>query len=443
MPVYNEGACRPTCSAASPPYSKVGVALRARCGRSRALSQAMQRVDAIILGAGPSGLTLAHLLSDAGKSVVVVERESEPGGLCRSATVDGSPLDIGGGHFLDVRRKEVLDFVFRFMPRDEWDTYQRVAKINLRGQQIDHPLEANLWQLAKADQVDYLESIAQTGSVGGEPMPESFVEWVRWKLGERIANDYMLPYNRKIWSMDLDRLGTYWLYKLPDVSFRDTLRSCLEGRPYGALPAHGTFLYPKRFGYGEVWRRMGAALGDRLLTGCPVTSIDLEKRIVNGRWQAEMIVSSIPWTVWPKIARVPTEIVGRIAELTHVAIDVDYHPENLPTAAHWSYEPQEDIAHHRKLLRHNFCPGSRGYWTETNALRSAPATRFRHHNEFAYPVNTRGKPEAVRAIIDWASSQGVLGLGRWGTWEHMNSDVAVAEALQAAQALLRVKEAGA
>ncbi len=46
--------------------------------------------------------------------------------------------------------------------------------------------------------------------------------WIRWKLGERIAEEYMLPYNRKIWSVDLDSLGTYWLYKLSDVSFRKT-----------------------------------------------------------------------------------------------------------------------------------------------------------------------------------------------------------------------------
>src|SRR6266567_3583219 len=242
----------------------------------------MKVVDFAILGAGPSGLTLAHRLSEMGKTVVVLEEELEPGGLCRSAMVDGAPIDIGGGHFLDLRRKEVLEFLWRFMPRDEWEQHDRVARINLRGSEIDHPLEANLWQLDRASQVDYLESIAKTGSVRGEPMPDGFPDWVRWKLGDRIAQEYMLPYNRKIWSTDVDQLGTYWLHKLPDVSFRDTLRSCLEGRPFGALPAHGTFLYPKRHGYGEVWRRMGVQLGDRLVTGCPVSSIDLQRCVVNG-----------------------------------------------------------------------------------------------------------------------------------------------------------------
>jgi protoporphyrinogen oxidase len=388
-----------------------------------------------VLGAGPSGLTVAHALLDAGCSpdeIAVLEQQKVAGGLCRSETVDGAPLDIGGGHFLDVKRQAVLDFVFRFMPRHEWNLFERVSKIRIRGMEIDHPLEANLWQFPSETQADFLESIAEAGCVRGEAMPESFAEWIRWKLGERIAGEYMLPYNRKIWSMDPDRLGTYWLYKLPNVSFRETLLSCLEGKPMGALPAHGTFLYPKNFGYGEVWRRMGEALGDSLVTNCPVEHIDPATRTVNGQWRAETIISTIPWTLWPGYCRLPDDILGAVAELKNASIDIDYHPETLDSKAHWIYEPDEAIAHHRLLLRANFAMGSQGYWTETNAARSSETEGTRFRNEFAYPVNTLGKPEAVRKILAWARGHGIHGLGRWGRWEHMNSDVAVAEALQTA-----------
>src|SRR5947207_1003594 len=174
----------------------------------------MTRVKYLILGAGASGLSFAHTLLRQGEdSFLVLEKEAEPGGLCRSRLVDGAPLDIGGGHFLDVRRKDTLELLFRFMPESEWQRFSRVAKIRLRGVEVDHPLEGNLWQLPVDAQVDFLESIARAGSVRGEPMPESFEAWTRWKLGERIADEYMLPYNRKIWRMDLNQLGTYWLYK--------------------------------------------------------------------------------------------------------------------------------------------------------------------------------------------------------------------------------------
>lgn len=398
----------------------------------------MKKFKYLILGAGPSGLTLAHSLVDAGcplDQILVVEKEVVAGGLCRSEAVDGAPLDIGGGHFLDLKRKEVLEFVFRFMPRDEWDVYDRVSKIRIRGTEVDHPLEANLWQLPIEVQADYLESIAQAGCVRSEEMPESFAAWIKWKLGERIAQEYMLPYNRKIWSMDPDELGTYWLHKLPNVSFRETLLSCLEDKPMGALPAHGTFLYPKKFGYGEVWRRMGEALGDSLITNCAVEDVDLATRTVNGRWEAETIISTIPWTLWPGYCNFPEDILTSIASLKNAPIDVDYHPETLGSSAHWTYEPDEAVAHHRLLLRSNFARGARGYWTEANASRSLQTDSVRFHNEFAYPINTLGKPEAVRKILAWGESNGIIGLGRWGRWDHMNSDVAVAEALQMASEL--------
>ena len=392
----------------------------------------------IILGAGPSGLALAHALLDRGcarRDLLVIEKQTTAGGLCRSEIVDGAPLDTGGGHFLDLKREHVLDFLFRFMPREEWRQFDRVSKIRIRGIEIDHPLEANIWQLPKDVQVDYLESIAQAGCVSGAEMPASFEEWIRWKFGACIAQEYMLPYNRKIWSMDLHRLGTYWLYKLPNVSFRETLLSCLEGKPMGTLPAHGTFLYPKDFGYGEVWRRMGEALGSSLVTNCAVEAIALETHTVNGRWQAETIISTIPWTQWLQFCELPEAIASDIAQLRYASIDVDYHPDTIESTAHWVYDPDETILHHRILVRPNFCPGAPGYWTETNALRSPAYSGIRFHNRFAYPVNTLKKPSIVERLLTWARSHGIMGLGRWGRWEHINSDVAVADALEMADKL--------
>lgn len=388
-----------------------------------------------ILGGGPSGLAFANRLLQAGvTSFVLLEKEAEAGGLCRSTTVDGAPLDLGGGHFLDVRRPAVLEFLFRFMPRSEWVEHARVATIRLRGREIDHPLESNLWQLPEADQAEFLFSIARAGCVNGRPAPEGFEAWVRWKLGDRIADEYMLPYNRKMWCRPLDQLGTYWLHKLPDVSYAQTLESCRLRRPAGTLPAHGTFLYPAAFGYGEVWRRMAAALGDRLVSGCAVRRVDPVARTVNGEFRYERLVTTIPWPAWRPWGVLPAEVDAAAAELVHTSVDVDYVPDNQPTTAHWTYEPDEAVPHHRRLQRHNFVRGARGHWTETNARRSGAARHLGWRSEYAYPVNTRGKPAAMGVIRRWAEAQDIVPLGRWGTWEHLNSDVAVEQALQAAEA---------
>jgi protoporphyrinogen oxidase len=395
-----------------------------------------KKIKFLILGAGPSGLAVAHALIDRGcrpDDVLVVEKNKTVGGLCRSENIDGAPIDIGGGHFLDVRRKDVLEFLFHFLPREEWNLFSRISTIRLRGTDIDYPLEANLWQLPTNVQADFLESIARAGCVCGETMPQTFAEWIKWKLGESIAQEYMLPYNRKIWSMDLDQLGTYWLEKLPSVSFRETLLSCLEKKPMGVLPAHGTFLYPKKFGYGEVWRRMGEALDASLITNFSIEHIDLETHIVNGRWQAQTIISTIPWPLWTEFCDLPQTVLDAISCLKNAPIDVDYYPDIQNSSAHWIYEPDESIPHHRLLLRGNFVTGAQGYWTEANANRSQKKNTARFHNSFAYPINTLNKPEAVDKILNWARNNNIYGLGRWGKWEHVNSDLAVAEAIRMAE----------
>ena len=97
----------------------------------------------LILGAGPAGLTFANRLKQKGETdFLVLEKEERAGGLCRSIEVDGSPFDIGGGHFLDVRRLQVNEFLFRYMPEKEWNKYERDTKIVVNGIHINHPIES-------------------------------------------------------------------------------------------------------------------------------------------------------------------------------------------------------------------------------------------------------------------------------------------------------------
>lgn len=69
-------------------------------------------------------------------------------------------------------------------------------------------------------------------------MPEIFVEWIYWKLGSKIAEDYMIPYNQKMFNKELNQLDTYWLEKLLNGSFEETLLSCLTKKAYGKPLGH-------------------------------------------------------------------------------------------------------------------------------------------------------------------------------------------------------------
>ena len=394
----------------------------------------MKEYEYVILGAGPSGLTAAISLIDCGvahEDILVLEKESEVGGLCRSAIVDNGPIDIGGGHFLDERNTTACNFIFRFMPRDEWNHFKRISKINLpHGAVIDYPLEANIWQLPDSIKYEYLDSIKSSGSNLGSKMPDGFSEWVNWKFGDKIASDYMVPYNQKMWGDEINNLGTYWLDKLPQISAEQVFKSFATNSPQGTIPAHATFLYPKYGGYGEVWKRMGTFLQSSLQLNYQINSIDPSSKVINNEFKAKKIISTIPWVFWKGFCVLPNDILECCQNLKYTSIDIDYYPNTLDSDAHWIYVPDPEIKHHRLLLRNNFNNQVNGYWSETNSTRGTPSTNcYRHKNTFAYPLNTKNKLMSINKIRGWFEQYDIASIGRWGTWEHINSDIAVSNAI--------------
>lgn len=397
----------------------------------------------LILGAGPAGLTVANRLKQVGVSdFLVLEKENEAGGLCRSKDIDGSAFDIGGGHFLDVRRPNVNAFLFGFMPEKEWDKYDRDSRIVVNGNLINHPIEANIWQMKLEDQVEYLKSIAVAGCNVGAQMPEDFVDWIYWKLGSKVAEDYMIPYNQKMFGKELNQLGTYWLEKLPNVSFEETLLSCLTKKAYGTQPGHTQFYYPKKYGYGELWLRMADSIKGQIEYNKTVKAIDFTTRTVTTAdgmsYQADKIITTIPWLEFDEITGMPDDIRESIHELKFSSIQTEYYPENLDTPCQWIYYPDPRLSYHRILVRHNFCPDSRGYWTETNSERigmEEPNDHFKYMNQYAYPLNTIKKPAIMKHLLSWSKEHDVIGLGRWGEHQHYNSDVTVDLALKLVESL--------
>ncbi len=390
----------------------------------------------LILGAGPSGLSFANrLLQNGENDFLVLEKNNSAGGLCQSTKIGGSPFDIGGGHFLDVKNSIVLNFLWNFMPKKEWAFFTRNSQIFINNKYINSPIESNIWQMDIDDQISYLKTIALAGCNLNIEMPELFIEWIYWKLGKSIADNYMIPYNTKMFGANLNNLGTYWLSKLPDVSFEDTLRSCLEHKAYGKMPAHSHFYYPIDYGYGEIWNRMAENLGNRIKYNVDIRCLNINSNSINDDYQAEIIINTIPYPEFKELLGVDDSIVNLIHALKYTSIVTSYHPENLDTDAQWIYYPDPTLSYHRTIVRKNYISNAVGYISETNIERYDTNTKsdFYHHiNEYAYPLNTIDKNESMKQILDYFKHKNIYGLGRWGEWQHYNSDVVVDLAIKLA-----------
>ncbi len=406
-------------------------------------------MNILILGAGPAGLTLGNRLKDKGfNSFVILEKENEAGGLCRTKLTDGQAVDIGGPHFLDDRDPGVVEFLFKFMPESEWTKYERNSKILMSdGQIIGSPIESYIWQLKREDQIDYLESISKAGCNMGTPMPEKFIDWIYWKLGDKIAENYMLPYNTKLYGKNLNEMGTYWLYKLPNVSFRETIMSCLDHKFYGVYPCQQTiFYYNPKVGYGEVWKRMADRIRQNIHYNSDVDSIDFDSQTVRTAdgtsWKADLIITTIPWASFKRLGGMPEELKQKTASLKYRSLEVRYVNEQLDTDGQWVYCPDERLPFHRATMICNLDPSIRGMLVETTEERIGLYGEkykpiYSYMNEYAYPVHTIGKPDIMQELLGFAKEKNVLATGRWGEHMHHNSDITVRLAMDLADEILR------
>ena len=189
---------------------------------------------------------------------------------------------------------------------------------------------------------------------------------------------------------------------------------------------------------------MQKALGDRIRLETAVKRMEImpdgRKRVTCGDgsvYETEMVITTVPWAEWEAVEGMPEELRRDTGKLCHSSIQIEYVSGRMDTDAQWIYYPQEEIPYHRILVRHNFCPGSEGYWTETNMERIETDTgRVRHGVEYAYPLNTVEKPEIMNRLLAWASTKKIYGLGRWGEHEHYNADLVVELAMKLADELM-------
>src|SRR4051812_32262868 len=91
----------------------------------------LNRGTAVIMGAGPAGLTAAYALGRAGWSVRVIEQASQVGGLARTIVRDGFRFDIGG-HRWFTKKDELNQFLIDLLG-DELLLVDRISRIYFDG----------------------------------------------------------------------------------------------------------------------------------------------------------------------------------------------------------------------------------------------------------------------------------------------------------------------
>ena len=400
--------------------------------------------DYIILGAGITGLTLMKKLRQRGYSVLTLEAENEAGGLCRTFYVDGHACDIGG-HFFQTKFPDVEEFVFSCFPREKmYKIDPRISKISIEGMDIDYPLESNLWQFPVDKQIEYLISVIRNGEALGKPEPKNYEEWIRWKLGDKICDGYLIPYNIKLWGIEPADMDVDWLYKIPRIEVADVLRYSLERKQdVEKYPCHNRPYYPTSGGYGRVMEAIAKDENPFIKFNTYVNKLRFDENedswIVNEAFKAKNVITTIPWPVLYEAMGRPDAIKEQMTKIKYNKVVVSlFETDDNPTNYHWRYRPEMTQQHHRELYISNFVKDNKNYgvFTETNSERFNPERlTFKGRNLFnyttpaAYPLPLIGRTKAINEILAYFKSKRLFGIGRWGEHQHHNHDICIKHAL--------------
>jgi protoporphyrinogen oxidase len=408
------------------------------------MKDSKETYDYIILGGGITGIAAGRRLQQLGReNFTVLESEPQSGGLCRTELVNGHYLDIGGGHVLHSKYPEVMDWIFDHIPKKDFNRYDTKVLIDLEGHPVEFPIELNLWQLPTDLQVEYLYSYLNSASQ--DIKYNNFEDWIRNYLGDKIADNYMIPYNKKLWCMDISKLNTDWLVKIPETDVKLVLKSIIErdANFTERVVSHRSFYYPKYGGFQSVFDAIKKPIEDKIEVNIDVKTLRYDKEVglwhINEKYVTKNIINTVPWT------KLDIQIDGfdykkEFKNLEYLSDVISlWEREPYEHDAHWMYIPSEDVEQHREFYIHNFAPYSKpgGVMTDINRKRwisndrkwKAGIPLYEHENIYSYPLPTKVYKESMKKLLNFSKEYNLYGLGRWGQWQYFNTDQCIKQVL--------------
>jgi protoporphyrinogen oxidase len=270
---------------------------------------------AIIVGAGPAGLTAAYELSKRAAPVIVLESDPEyVGGISRTVNYQGYRFDIGGHRFFS-KSQEVENLWTEILGLDMLQR-PRSSKIYYGGQLYSYPLKP-FEALSKLGYVESVRCVLSFLAARLNPAanPKSFEDWVVNQFGRRLFEIFFKTYTEKVWGMTCKEISADWAaQRIRGLSLGSVIKNAVlpkrgaKDRARMVKSLIDTFRYP-RLGPGMMWetcarkvRGMGGqVLLGRSVIGCrfdvDTTLWTVTARTANGsveEYRGEHVISSMP-----------------------------------------------------------------------------------------------------------------------------------------------------
>jgi protoporphyrinogen oxidase len=424
-----------------------------------------ERVETLIIGAGPTGLGAAWRLGQHGcTNWLLCEAEATAGGLASSVTDDdGFTWDLGG-HVQFSHYDHFDSLMDELLGHGGWLYHERQSWVWVCDTFVPYPFQLNLHRLPPARRDECLRGLEQAADNGGA-RPTNFGAWIDATFGDGIARLFLRPYNEKVWAYAPEQLSCDWVgdrVAVVDVArVRQNIRDHRDDISWGP---NNRFRFPLRGGTGVVWR----TLAQRLEAQYPghqsmchrLIRLDSAQRtahFANGRSiHYQRLLSSMPLDELIRLSDLTMELEPAVRELkyssTHV-LGVALRGCAGPQLAGkcWMYFPEANCPFYRVTVFSHYSPhnvpDSTRFWSlmaevAESPLRPVDAGRvvedtlqgmlntglipdrravhhvWHHRLEHGYPTPSLQRDRALGMIQPLLEARGVYSRGRFGAWKY-------------------------
>ncbi|HEV2478279.1 MAG TPA: NAD(P)/FAD-dependent oxidoreductase [Puia sp.] len=308
---------------------------------------------AIIIGAGPAGLTAAYeLLTRTDIKPIILEKTRDIGGISKTVNYKGNRIDIGGHRFFS-KSDRVMEWWFRFMPLETTNEkvinihYQnrlhklyagdsvgrssvdqdkvmllrrRLSRIYFLRQFFNYPLKLSAGTLRK---LGFFRTMGIAFSYGAARLfprrkERTLEDFMINRFGKTLYKTFFKDYTEKVWGVSCREISAEWgVQRIKGVSVSKAVAHALKRRKKGdgdiaqknvETSQIERFLYPK-LGPGQLWEEVAhqiESLGGRIVFDQTITGLSNENgkvvavRSVNAQtnetqsWEGDYIFSSMP-----------------------------------------------------------------------------------------------------------------------------------------------------
>lgn len=360
-----------------------------------------------VVGAGFSGAVIARSLAEAGFGVTVVEERDHVAGHCHTERdpKTGILLHKYGPHIFHTDNEPVWNYICGF---GEMVPYTNRVKANVRGRIYSLPVNLHTINqffgasFSPAEAERHIASLARTDI----EEPDNFEEQALKLIGEDLYNAFFHGYTRKQWGVAPTELPASLLRRLP---MRFTYNDSYYNHRFQGMPRHG---------YTEIVKKILAADGVELHLG---------RSYEEFRDDCDHVVYTGP------IDRYFRHAHGRLGYRTLDFERIDL-PGDYQGTAVMNFCDIE-VPHTRITEHMHFAPWEAGEFSDTVCFREYSRACTADDAPF-YPIRLVNEKAMLARYVERAKGErNITFVGRLGTYSYLDMDVAIAQALETAEAL--------